>query len=146
MMQQSKRILKPALNALWNLPARGAASTTGGAPAKIEKTVNTVTVLGRVGADPQLRGSLEHPVVTFSVATHTNYKYENGDWAQRTDWHRVVVFKPNLRDTVMEYLKKGQRTMVQGKITYGEITDQQGNQKTSTSIIADDVLFFRDSH
>jgi len=58
----------------------------------------------------------------------------------------VVVFKPNLRDTVLEYLKKGQRTMVQGKITYGEITDQQGNQKTSTSIIADDVLFFRDAN
>jgi len=56
------------------------------------------------------------------------------------------VFKPNLRDTVLEYLKKGQRTMVQGKITYGEITDQQGNQKTSTSIIADDVLFFRDAN
>jgi len=76
----------------------------------------------------------------------TFHRYENGDWAQRTDWHRVVVFKPNLRDTVLEYLKKGQRTMVQGKITYGEITDQQGNQKTSTSIIADDVLFFRDAN
>jgi len=76
----------------------------------------------------------------------TFHRYENGDWAQRTDWHRVVVFKPNLRDTVLEYLKKGQRTMVQGKITYGEITDLQGNQKTSTSIIADDVLFFRDAN
>lgn len=70
-------------------------------------------------------------------------RYESGDWAQRTDWHRVIVFKPNLRETVMEHLKKGQRTMVQGKITYGEIIDQQGNQKTTTSIIADDVIFFR---
>ncbi|XP_062126602.1 LOW QUALITY PROTEIN: single-stranded DNA-binding protein, mitochondrial [Drosophila sulfurigaster albostrigata] len=145
MMQQSKRILTPVLQGLRNLSARGAAtSTSTTAPAKIEKTVNNVTILGRVGADPQLRGSQEHPVVTFSVATHTNYKYENGDWAQRTDWHRVVVFKPNLRDSVLEYLKKGQRTMIQGKITYGEITDQQGNQKTSTSIIADEVVFFRD--
>ncbi|XP_037707456.1 single-stranded DNA-binding protein, mitochondrial [Drosophila subpulchrella] len=146
MMQHTKRMLTPLMSGLRSLPARGATTTTAAAPAKIEKTVNTVTILGRVGADPQLRGSQEHPVVTFSVATHTNYKYENGDWAQRTDWHRVVVFKPNLRDTVLEYLKKGQRTMVQGKITYGEITDQQGNQKTSTSIIADDVLFFRDAN
>ncbi|KNC27899.1 Single-stranded DNA-binding protein, mitochondrial [Lucilia cuprina] len=114
-------------------------------PSRTEKTVNTVSLLGRVGADPQLRGNTAHPVVTFSLATHTNYKYENGDWAQRTDWHRVVVFKPNLRDTVMEYLKKGQRAMVQGKITYGEITDQQGNQKPSCSIIAEDVIFFRES-
>lgn len=36
--------------------------------------VNTVTILGRVGADPQKRGNEEHPVVTFSVATHNNYK------------------------------------------------------------------------
>ncbi|KAM7359214.1 mitochondrial single stranded DNA-binding protein [Cochliomyia hominivorax] len=114
-------------------------------PQRTEKTINTVTLLGRVGADPQLRGNAQHPVVTFSLATHTNYKYENGDWAQRTEWHRVVVFKPNLRETVMEFLKKGQRAMVQGKITYGEITDQQGNQKPSTSILADDVIFFRES-
>lgn len=45
----------------------------------------------------------------------------------------------------MEYLKKGQRTMVQGKITYGEITDQQGAQKATTSIVADDVIFFRET-
>uniref|UniRef100_A0A1A9WHP6 Single-stranded DNA-binding protein n=1 Tax=Glossina brevipalpis TaxID=37001 RepID=A0A1A9WHP6_9MUSC len=107
--------------------------------------VNTVTLLGRVGADPQLKGSTQHPVVIFSVATHTNYKYEEGDWAQRTDWHRVVVFRPNLRELVMEYLKKGQRTMIQGKITYGEITDHEGNQKPSCSIVADDIIFFRDT-
>lgn len=40
--------------------------------------VNSVTLLGRVGANPQKRGSNEHPVVIFSVATHTNYKYETG--------------------------------------------------------------------
>ncbi|XP_037947236.1 single-stranded DNA-binding protein, mitochondrial [Teleopsis dalmanni] len=144
LLQQSKRVLTPLLSAKTQFTQllRCAAEA---APTRIEKTINTVTVLGRVGADPQLRGSQEHPVVTFSLATHTNYKYENGDWAQRTDWHRIVIFKPNLRDTVMEYLKKGQRTMVQGKITYGEITDQQGNQKTSTSIIADDIIFFRES-
>lgn len=45
----------------------------------------------------------------------------------------------------MQYLRKGQRAMVQGKVTYGEITDQQGNQKTSASVIADDVIFFRET-
>jgi single-strand DNA-binding protein len=112
-------------------------------PAKMEKTINTVSLLGRVGAEPQKRGSDEHPVVTFSLATHNNYKYENGDWAQRTDWHRVVVFKPALREAVSNYLKKGQRAMVQGKITYGEIQDAEGKTRLSTSIIADDVIFFQ---
>uniref|UniRef100_A0A182NLA4 Uncharacterized protein n=1 Tax=Anopheles dirus TaxID=7168 RepID=A0A182NLA4_9DIPT len=69
--------------------------------------------------------------------------YESGDWMQKTDWHRVVVFKPGLRDAVMSYLKKGQRTMVTGKITYGEITDQEGKQRGTTSIIADDVIFLQ---
>ncbi|XP_052868482.1 single-stranded DNA-binding protein, mitochondrial [Anopheles cruzii] len=110
---------------------------------RIEKTVNTVTLLGRVGADPQRRGNDEHPVVMFSVATHSNYKYESGDWMQKTDWHRVVVFKPGLRDSVLSYLKKGQRTLVTGKITYGEITDQEGKQRTTSSIIADDVIFLQ---
>lgn len=40
--------------------------------------INEVTLLGRVGADPQKRGSVEHPLVIFSLATHTNYKYESG--------------------------------------------------------------------
>lgn len=40
--------------------------------------VNNVTLLGRVGANPQKRGTAEHPVIIFSVATHTNYKYETG--------------------------------------------------------------------
>lgn len=109
---------------------------------RIEKTINSVSLLGRVGADPIKRGSEEHPCVTFSLATHNNYKYESGDWVQRTDWHRIVVFKPQLSDSVQNYLKKGQRCMVMGKISYGEITDQEGKTRLSTSIIADDVIFF----
>lgn len=73
------------------------------------------------------------------------FRYESGDWVQRTDWHRVVVFKPQLRESVQNYLKKGQRTLVTGKISYGEITDAEGKTRQSTSIIADDVIFFNSS-
>ncbi|XP_013099105.1 single-stranded DNA-binding protein, mitochondrial [Stomoxys calcitrans] len=147
MLKQSRLLMRPTMlfNSGGSVLHSVSRPYSSEAPARTEKTINTVSLLGRVGADPQLRGNNEHPVVTFSLATHTNYKYENGDWAQRTDWHRVVVFKPNLRESVMQFLKKGQRTMVQGKITYGEITDQQGNPKPSTSIIADDVIFFREN-
>lgn len=110
---------------------------------KIEKTVNNVTLLGRVGAEPQKRGTTEHPVVIFSVATHTNYKYETGDFMQRTDWHKVCVFKPNLRDAVYNYLRKGQRVMINGRISYSEFKDEEGNSRPSTAIIADDVIFFQ---
>ncbi|XP_034938373.1 single-stranded DNA-binding protein, mitochondrial [Chelonus insularis] len=108
----------------------------------LEKTLNQVSLLGRVGGDPQKRGSEEHPVVIFSLATHTNYKVEGGDYVQRTDWHRICVFKPFLRDTVYTNLKKGQRVLVNGRLSYGEIKDDNGNQKTTTAIIANDVIFF----
>ncbi|XP_025268816.1 single-stranded DNA-binding protein, mitochondrial isoform X2 [Camponotus floridanus] len=110
---------------------------------KVEKSINNVTLLGRVGADPQKRGSSEHPVIIFSLATHTNYKYETGNYMQKTEWHKVCVFKPNLRDAVYSYLKKGQRVMVNGRISYSEFKDEEGNPRPSTAIIADDVIFFQ---
>ncbi|XP_043604210.1 single-stranded DNA-binding protein, mitochondrial [Bombus pyrosoma] len=109
---------------------------------KIEKTINQVTLLGRAGGNAQKRGNDEHPVVIFSLATHNNYRYSNGDLMQRTEWHRICVFKPTLRDTVLNYLKKGQRVYVLGKISYGEFKDDDGTTRSSTSIIADDIIFF----
>lgn len=93
---------------------------------KLEKSINQVTLLGRVGGEAQKKGSNEHPVVIFSLATHNNYKYTNGDIVQRTDWHKICVFKPNLRENVYTYLKKGQRVLVSGKISYGEYKDEEG--------------------
>lgn len=58
------------------------------------------------------------------------------------DWHRICVFKPSLREMVYNYMKKGQRVFVSGKINYGEITNQTGDKVSTTSIIADDVIFF----
>ncbi|PSN40197.1 Single-stranded DNA-binding protein [Blattella germanica] len=105
--------------------------------------LNEVTLLGRVGGEPQKRGTEEHPVVIFSLATHTNYKYDTGEFVQRTDWHRVCVFKPSLRDTVYNYMKKGQRVYVSGRLTYGEVKDDEGNARSTTAIVADDVIFFQ---
>jgi single-strand DNA-binding protein len=64
-----------------------------------------------------------------------------GDIQQKTEWHRIAVFKPYLRDTVYRYSEKGQRVLVQGRIVYGEITDAQGAQRPTTTIIAEDVIF-----
>ncbi|XP_012265083.1 single-stranded DNA-binding protein, mitochondrial [Athalia rosae] len=113
---------------------------------RIEKSLNQVTLLGRVGTDPQKRGTVDHPLVMFSLATHTNYKYESGEYMQRTDWHRICVFKPILRDTVYTYLKKGARVLVSGRLNYSEIKDDAGNIKPSTSIIAEDVIFFQSNN
>ncbi|XP_039294682.1 single-stranded DNA-binding protein, mitochondrial [Nilaparvata lugens] len=124
------------------IQSRSLADDSDYAP-RVEKSINHVTLLGRVGADPQKRGTEQHPVVVFSLATNTNYKYDSGDFGQKTDWHRICVFKPSLRDTIYSYLKKGQRVHVTGRLSYGEIRDEQGTARTATSIIADDVIFFQ---
>ncbi|XP_013175035.1 PREDICTED: single-stranded DNA-binding protein, mitochondrial [Papilio xuthus] len=110
---------------------------------KTEKTINQVTLLGRAGADPQKRGTEEHPVINFPLATHYSYKYESGDILQRTDWHRISIFKPGLRDTVYKYLKKGQRVYVTGKLSYGEVKLDDGQVRSASTVIADDVIFFQ---
>jgi single-strand DNA-binding protein len=91
---------------------------------------------------PRRKGSEEHPVVVFSLATHTNYRYESGQFLQRTEWHRIICFKPGLRETILNFLKKGQRVHVTGRITYGEVTGEDGKSKATTAIAADDVIFF----
>jgi len=109
---------------------------------RVEKTMNNVTLLGRVGGDPQKRGTQEHPVVVFSLATHSNYQYDSGDLLQKTDWHRICIFKPFLRESVFRYVTKGQRVLVMGRVTYGEVKDEDGKSHVACSIIADDVIFF----
>lgn len=110
---------------------------------RLEKTVNQVLLLGRVGGNPEKRGTEQHPVVTFSMATHTNYR-KGDDLIQQTDWHRIAVFKPYLRESVYRYLSKGQRVMIQGRLGYLERRDPEDNSlimKTAT-IVADEVIFF----
>ena len=111
-----------------------------------EKSVNSVTLLGRVGVDPVLRGTQNHPVVAFSLATNIQYRPggagSGNDLIKKTDWHNIVVFKPNLRESVHNYVTKGSRLMVQGRIMYGMIEDKHGNMRSTTSIVAEDVIRF----
>lgn len=109
-----------------------------------EKSVNSVTLLGRVGVSPQMRGTDANPVVIFTMATNTHFRRDE-QFAQKTEWHKVSVFKPYLRDTVAQYLKKGSRVMIQGKIVYGEVTDAKGVNHQTTTIVADDVIFVGNS-
>jgi len=97
-----------------------------------ERSLNRVTLIGRVGADAQLKGTFEHPVVIFSVATNSN---------QKAEWHRISVFKPGLRSVAENYVKSGTRLYVEGKLSHGHIIDAQGNAVPTTSIIAEDIVF-----
>ncbi|XP_068943498.1 single-stranded DNA-binding protein, mitochondrial isoform X2 [Petaurus breviceps papuanus] len=113
--------------------------------------LNRVQLLGRVGQDPVLRQSEgKNPVTIFSLATNEMWRAgeseisQQGDISQRTTWHRISVFRPGLRDLAYQYVKKGSRVFVEGKIDYGEYMDKNNVRRQATTIIAENIIFLSD--
>ncbi|XP_054242600.1 wee1-like protein kinase 2 [Indicator indicator] len=117
----------------------------------LERSMNRVQLLGRVGQDPIMRQvDGKNPVTIFSLATNEMWRTgesevtQGGDISQKTTWHRISVFRPGLRDVTYQYVKKGSRIYVEGKIDYGEYTDKNNVRRQATTIIADNVIFLSD--
>nr|XP_027808017.1 single-stranded DNA-binding protein, mitochondrial isoform X1 [Marmota flaviventris] len=117
----------------------------------LERSLNRVQLLGRVGQDPVLRQAEgKNPVTIFSLATNEMWRsgeseeYQMGDISQKTTWHRISVFRPGLRDVAYQYVKKGSRIYVEGKIDYGEYMDKNNVRRQATTIIADNIIFLSD--
>ncbi|XP_064635301.1 single-stranded DNA-binding protein, mitochondrial-like [Lineus longissimus] len=105
-----------------------------------EKCINQVNLMGRVGRDPEVRGSEDKPVIVFTLATNTSYPKDN-EFITRTDWHRISVFNRNVVQSVAMNIRKGDRLFVNGKIRYDDYMDQRTGQKTrSCSIVANEVV------
>ncbi len=98
--------------------------------------VNKVTLIGHLGADPEIR-HLESGVMVarLSVATNENYKDKDGNWQKTTDWHNVVVWR-DLADRAEKQLKKGSFVYVEGKISYRKYTDKDNQERYATDIVA----------
>ncbi|HMX41588.1 MAG TPA: single-stranded DNA-binding protein [Saprospiraceae bacterium] len=98
--------------------------------------INKVTLIGHLGADPEIR-TLENgtSVGRFSLATNENYKDREGNWQTMTDWHNIVVWR-DLADRAKNMLKKGSTVYVEGKISYRKYTDKDGVEKNLTDIVA----------
>ncbi|XP_055356595.1 single-stranded DNA-binding protein, mitochondrial-like [Paramacrobiotus metropolitanus] len=112
---------------------------------RLERTVNLVTLMGRVGGDPQMRGTEENPVLLFSVATHENFRDTTGAIMQKTMWHRIAIFRPGLRETVFRICKKGHRVYVTGVLNYGNVKDPEtGNMRTIATVVADNLIILSD--
>ncbi|CAJ0940151.1 unnamed protein product [Ranitomeya imitator] len=118
----------------------------------LERSLNRVQLLGRVGQDPVMRQAEgKNPVTIFSVATNELWRsgesevfQTTGDVNQKTTWHRISVFRPGLRDVAYQHIKKGARVYVEGKIDYGEYVDKNNVRRQATTIIADNIIFLSD--
>lgn len=98
--------------------------------------VNKVTLIGRLGGDPEMR-HLENgtAVARFSLATNEYYKDKDGNFQETTEWHNVVAWR-ELAERAEKQLKKGALVYVEGKISYRKFTGQDGNERTVTDIVA----------
>ena len=101
-------------------------------------SLNKVQLIGRLGADPEVKQMVNgKSVARLSLATSQSWKDRNsGEKKKKTEWHRVVVFNEGLVNVVQQYLKKGAQVYIEGQITTRKWKDEQtGQDKYSTEII-----------
>jgi single-strand DNA-binding protein len=104
------------------------------------KSVNKVILLGNVGKDPEIRSTGGGTMVAnFTLATTDRQKDAQGNWQDRTEWHNLVAFT-RLAEIVRDYVKKGSKLYVEGKIQTRSWDDKESGQKRyRTEIIVNDV-------
>ncbi len=98
--------------------------------------VNKVILVGRLGADPEVRYTQDGAMVTnFRLATDEQWKDKTGERVQRTEWHRIVTFG-KLAEICGNYLSKGRLVYIEGRIQTRSWDDKDGNKRYATEIIA----------
>ena len=101
-------------------------------------SLNKVLLIGRLGADPEIKQMVNgKSVARLSLATSQSWKDKNtGEKKEKTEWHRIVVFNEGLVNVVKQYLKKGAQIYVEGQISTRKWKDEQsGQDKYSTEIL-----------
>ena len=102
--------------------------------------INKVILIGNLGQDPEVRYMPNGGAVcNITVATSESWKDKNtGEPVERTEWHRVVMFR-RLAEIAGEYLRKGSKVYIEGKLQTRKWQDQQGNDRYTTEIVADEM-------
>lgn len=100
-------------------------------------SVNKVILVGNLGRDPEIKHtSAGKAIANMTVATSERWKDKNsGEWKDKTEWHRVVVFNERLVEFVQRSLSKGSKVYIEGALQTRKWTDQSGQEKFSTEIV-----------
>jgi len=99
-------------------------------------SVNKVCLLGNLGQDPTVRSGQNGKIVSFSLATSESWKDKNtGERREQTEWHRVVIFNPNLAEVAERFLQKGSKIYVEGTLRTRKWQNQQGQDVWTTEVI-----------
>lgn len=102
--------------------------------------VNKVILIGNLGKDPEVRYSPNGgAMANVTIATSESWKDKNtGEQVDKTEWHRVVFFR-RLAEIVGEYLKKGSKVYIEGKLQTRKWQDKDGNDRYTTEIVANEM-------
>lgn len=106
------------------------------------KSLNRAMLIGNLGKDPEVKFTPQGtPVAKVSIATNERFKDKAGEWQDRTEWH-TVIFWQRLAEIAGEYLKKGSKIFVEGRLQTRSWDDQQhaGVKHYSTEIVAADLV------
>ena len=99
--------------------------------------MNRVTLLGRLGADPEIK-SVQNgdKVANLRVATSETWRDKNtGEKKERTEWHQVVVWNSGLVGVIEKYVKKGSQVLVEGQLRTRKWQDKDGADRYSTEVV-----------
>lgn len=106
----------------------------------MSRSLNKVTLIGNVGSDPDIRMTPSGTkVAKFSVATNETFNDRSGRQQERTQWHRLTFFG-RLSDVVEQWVKKGDRLYVEGRIEYSQTQTPQGETRYWTDIIVREMI------
>ena len=103
--------------------------------------LNKIMVIGNVGTDPEMRYTPSgSPVTSFRLATNRRYNTQDGERREETEWFTIVAWS-QLAEQVNQYLSKGQRAYVEGRLHSHSYQGNDGQMRFRNEIIADRVLF-----
>jgi single-strand DNA-binding protein len=105
------------------------------------RSLNKVMLIGNLGKDPEMRYTPAGvPVASFSMATSESWRDQDGNTQERTEWHNIVAWR-KLAEICAEYLKKGKKVYIEGRIQTRSFDDKNTGQKRyMTEIVADNMI------
>jgi single-strand DNA-binding protein len=110
----------------------------------VSRSLNKAILIGNLGADPEVRSTTNGSrVATLSLATSRQWKGQNGEKQEKTEWHRVVVWNnkgSTLADIAEKFCKKGDKIYVEGTIEYRSWQDREGQTRYTTEITARELI------
>lgn len=100
-------------------------------------SVNRVTLLGNLGADPEVRNFQNGgKVCNLRIATSETWRdKDSGERKERTTWHQVAIFNEGIAKVAEQYLRKGSKVYLEGQLETRKWQDQQGNDRYSTEVV-----------